>query len=149
MDTKIYLDTSVPSAYYDDEKPERQELTKEFWLKIKDYRVNISDLVKDELDQIEDESLKRKMDELIRDFKILKTSDKVRELAEEYIKRGVVPEKFRNDAVHIAIATVSNMDALISWNFKHLVNIKTREEVNLTNRNQGFKSIQIIAPPEL
>ena len=149
MDTKIYLDTSVPSAYYDDEKPERQELTKEFWLKIKDYRVNISYLVKDELDQIEDESLKRKMDELIRDFKILKTSDKVRELAEEYIKRGVVPEKFRNDAVHIAIATLNNMDALISWNFKHLVNIKTREEVNLINRNKGFKSIQIIAPPEL
>lgn len=149
MDTKIYLDTSVPSAYYDDEKPERQELTKEFWLKIKDYRVNISDLVKDELDQIEDESLKRKMDELIRDFKILKTSDKVRELAEEYIKRGVVPEKFRNDAVHIAIATVNNMGALISWNFKHLVNIKTREEVNIINRNKGFKSIQIIAPPEL
>lgn len=89
------------------------------------------------------------MSELTKNFKVLISNDKVKELAEEYIKEGIVPEKFKNDAIHIAIATVNNIDALVSWNFKHLVNIKTREEVNLINKNKGFKSIQIIAPPEL
>lgn len=146
--TKIYLDTSVPSAYYDSEKPERQELTKEFWLKIKNSIVHISELVKQELSQIENENLRRNISKLIKKFKVLKLTNKVKKLSEEYIKEGVVPERFKNDATHIAISTINNMDFLISWNFRHLVNVKTKRLVNAVNKKNGYKKIEIIAPPE-
>lgn len=146
---KIYLDTSVPSAYYDDEKPERQELTKEFWSKIKNTKIYISELVNQELDLIEDESLKKKMFNLIENFEVLKLTEEIKKLADEYVQERVVPEKFKNDAVHIAAATIENVNSLVSWNFKHLVNIKTRQMVNLVNLKKGYKPIEIIAPPEL
>lgn len=146
--TSIYLDTSVPSAYYDGEKPERQELTKEFWQKIKDYEVYVSELVKQELNQIGDETLKGKMLKLIGDFKALKSTDEVKKLTDKYIEEGVVPEKFESDVLHIAIATANGVDFLISWNFKHLVNVKTKRMVNLINVKNGYKEIEVIAPPE-
>jgi len=51
---KIYIDISVPSAYFDDEKPERAELTKEFWSKSENYKLYVPTLVEDELKQVKD-----------------------------------------------------------------------------------------------
>jgi len=144
----IYLDTSVPSAYYDDEKPERQELTREFWLKINTAKVYISELVNQELNQIENKILKEKILKLLKDFEVLQLTDEAKNLADEYIKEEVVPKKFKNDAIHIAIAVVNSVYFLISWNFKHLVNVKTKQMVNLVNVKNGYKEIEIIAPPE-
>lgn len=144
----VYLDTSVPSAYYDDEKPERQELTKEFWLKINDAKVYILELVNQELNQIEDKILKEKILKLLDNFEVLQLTDEVKKLADEYIKEDVVPKKFKNDAIHIAVAAVNNVNFLISWNFKHLVNVKTKQMVNLVNVKNGYKEMEIIAPPE-
>ncbi len=66
-----------------------------------------------------------------------------------YIKRGIFPEKYTSDANHIAIAVVSGIDYFASWNFKHLVKVNTRREVNLVNALLGYQQIEIIAPPEL
>lgn len=145
---KMYLDTSIASAYHDNEKPERQELTKEFWLKIKSSKVYISELVKQELNQVENEILRKKLLELIGNFVELKITEEIRRLAEEYVKEQIIPEKFRDDAIHIAIATINDINFLLSWNFKHLVNVKTRQMVDLVNLKKGYKPIQIIAPPE-
>lgn len=73
----------------------------------------------------------------------------VEELADEYMNKGIVLDKFRNDAVHIAVAVINNIDFLISWNFRHLVKVKTRKIVNLINELLGYPHIEIIAPPEL
>jgi len=67
----------------------------------------------------------------------------------KYIKKEIFPEKYRDDALHLAIATVNGVDILISWNFEHLVKRKTRLEANLANSLNGYKSIDIIVPPEL
>lgn len=145
---EIYLDTSIPSAYYDNEKPERQELTKEFWLKIKNTKAHVSELVKQELNQVESDVLRKKLLGLIDKFVELKITEEIKKLAEEYVKEKIIPERFGDDALHAAIATVNNMDFLLSWNFRHLVNVKTRQMVNLVNLKNGYKPIQIIAPPE-
>lgn len=147
--TKLYLDTSVPSAFYDGGKQERKELTQEFWKKLEKYEVYISTLVIDELNQVKDKILREKLLRLVKRYEKLKSNKKSENLADEYIKEGIISEKFRNDAVHIAIAVVNNINFLISWNFKHLVNIKTRQMVNLVNLKKGFKTIEIIAPPEI
>lgn len=70
-------------------------------------------------------------------------------LAQEYIQRGIFPEKYVSDANHVAIAVVEGIGYLCSWNFRHLVKVKTRREVNLVNTLKGYGLIEIIAPPEL
>jgi hypothetical protein len=51
----------------------------------------------------------------------------------EYAKLDIVPEHYRNDLRHVAVATIARVDALVSWNFRHLVNIRTRRAVHGVN----------------
>ena len=69
-------------------------------------------------------------------------------LAERYVAAGIFPEKYGDDAMHVAVATVHSIPFLVSWNFKHLVKVRTRSLVNEVNLKEGFNSIEIIAPPE-
>ncbi len=146
---KIYLDTSVFSAYYDDRVMIRQEQTKQFWPKLNDYDKYISDIVFEELNAVTDDGLRNKLIELTNDFGTLKIDAEVEALTDQYIKKGIFPEKYRDDALHLAVATVNGIDILLSWNFEHLVKRKTRLEANLANSLNGYKSIDIIVPPEL
>jgi len=146
---KIYLDTSVFSAYYDDRVEVRQEQTKRFWVKLVEYDKYISEIVMDELNAVTDNELREKLIELTKDFEIIKVDSESEALANQYIRKEIFPEKYRDDALHLAIASVNGIDILISWNFEHLVKRKTRLEANLANSLNGYKSIDIIAPPEL
>lgn len=71
------------------------------------------------------------------------------ELAAEYIKRGIIPDKYEDDAFHIAVASVNDLDAIISWNFKHIVKLKTKKEVAGTNLLLGYKELEIYSPMEV
>lgn len=51
--------------------------------------------------------------------------------------------------MHIAIATIHNMDILVSWNFAHIVKVKTRKEVDAINALLGYKSIELASPQEV
>ena len=146
---KIYLDTSVFSAYYDDRVEVRQEQTKRFWVKLVEYDKYISEIVMDELNAVTDNELREKLIELTKDFEIIKVDSESEALANQYIRKEIFPEKYRDDALHLAIASVNGIDILISWNFEHLVKRKTRLEANLANSLNGYKSIDIIVPPEL
>lgn len=70
-------------------------------------------------------------------------------LANLYIKAGVVPKKKRADARHISIATLADMDILVSWNQKHIVRFKTQELVRVINISQGLNTISINTPGEV
>ena len=70
-------------------------------------------------------------------------------LANAYLEAGILPQKYFNDALHIAVATVNGIKFIVSWNFQHFVNVKTRQMVNLVNLREGYGVIEIIAPPEL
>ncbi len=146
---KLYFDTSVPSAYYDKRTKERMNFTKEFWAKVGGYELYISTLVIDELNQAEPKSLKDRLLKLVDGPIVLKLNDEVENLAEAYVKAGILPEKYFNDALHIAVAVVNGIKFLVSWNFKHFVNVKTRQMVNVVNHKEGYGVIEIIAPPEL
>jgi predicted nucleic acid-binding protein len=146
---KVYFDTSVPSAYYDDRTPERMKLTKEFWEKVGAYALYVSTLVLDEIRQVPDKSLRDTLSVLIHRCIVLKLNDEVAALAEAYVEAGVLPRRYFNDALHIAVAVANGIKFLVSWNFKHFVNVKTRQMVNLVNLREGYGVIEIIAPPEL
>ena len=70
-------------------------------------------------------------------------------LAKSYIEQGVIPAKYEDDALHIAIASVNNLDAVVSWNFAHIVKLKTKREVMGINTLMGYKPVEICSPWEV
>jgi predicted nucleic acid-binding protein len=148
LKTKIYLDTTVISAFFDTRTPERMSLTKQFWEKIDYYDVYISELVIDEIKQAS-QPLQSEMMDIIKAFEILSITDNAKFLADIYIKNEIFPEKYIDDALHTALASVNHIGILLGWNFAHLVKIKTRRMVALINTMNNYNPIEIITPPEL
>lgn len=146
---KIYLDTSVISALFDDRNPERKALTEEFFSKIIIYGTCVSELTVAEIERTPDQSLRKKMTQAIQDFSALEINESVEELAKEYIKYGAVPESYSEDAYHIAVAVLNEMDYLLSWNFRHIVRRRTKDVVRMVNTLRNLKPVEIITPGEL
>ncbi len=146
---KIYLDTSVVSALFDDMNPERQGLTRSFFDIIERFDVHISELTLAELDRTPDVDLGRRMRETVKDIAVLEITDEVEELAMEYVSKGAVPETYPEDAMHIAVASLNGMDFLLSWNFRHIVRRRTRDVVDMVNTLRGMRHVTIAPPPEL
>ena len=146
---KIYLDTSVISAYNDAREPEKAKQTRELLKKASpEAEIYISTLVKEELSAIKNVERKKELNALVSKYKSLVITDRVRELAEYYINNGLIPENHIEDALHLAIATIHEMDILVSWNYTHLVKLKTRHLVNALNLVSGYQEIEIILPIE-
>jgi len=147
---KIYLDTSVPNAYIDDGNSTRQVATKEFWARLHQYNVFISDIVIEEIEATGDENKKNRLLDLTRGFeKLPSKGQEIEALTEEYVMRGIIPLKHIEDAVHIAVATVYSVDVLVSWNFEHIVKLKTKREVNVVNILSGYSQLEIVEPTML
>jgi len=149
MAVRLYLDTSVVSAYVDDRLPERQRATIDFWERLPEYEVAISELTVAEIRATGDVDSRSRMEELIRPFELLMVSEESRQLAREYIRRGVFTPATAEDALHVATAVVARRDILVSWNFRHLVNRRRRALINEVSISLGYPTIEIIAPPEV
>ncbi len=76
-------------------------------------------------------------------------SSEAAELAKEYILAGVIGTAHIEDAQHIALATVSRVDALVSWNFKHIVNLDRVRGYNTVNFRHGYILLEIRTPQEV
>ena len=147
---RVYLDTTVPSAYFDDRAPDRQRLTQQFWLsRLPDFEPVLSTIVLLEIRDTPDDENRARMEALVTGFPVLAFDEEAYSLAQEYVKRGIFPEKYTSDANHVATAVVNGIGYFVSWNFRHLVKIQTRREVNLVNALRGYGAIEIAAPPEL
>lgn len=141
----IYLDTSVPNAYLDFEKPERQVETKDFWNRMNQYEIYISGLVLKEINRTLNQKRKEDLLNLVKSFKVLNgETDEVKELAQNYVTSGAIA--IVEDAVHVATAVVNGIGILVSWNYKHLVNLKTKRDVNAINLMNGYNPIEIVDP---
>ena len=146
---KVYLDTSVVSALFDEKNPERKSLTEAFFEEIREYEVYISELTIAEIERTPDSELRDRMEQTVSRLQVLPLPDDVELLAEEYIRYGAVPESYLEDAYHIAIAARNDVDFLLSWNFKHIVRRKTRDIVKMVNTLNRIRQIEILTPAEL
>jgi len=150
---KAYLDTSVISALFDEKNPERKSLTEAFLKRARILEVCISQITLVEIEQTPDLELRNKMRGEISQFLILRflynNVESVEWLAKEYVRYGAVPEGYPEDAYHIATAVISEMDYLLSWNFKHIVRRKTRDIVRMVNTLYNLRQIEIMTPAEL
>lgn len=80
--------------------------------------------------------------------KILYTEQDSFTLADVYISEKLIPSKFKDDAVHIAIVSTNELDFLASWNFKHIVRAKTIKGVHIINLRKKYGLIEIVSPRE-
>lgn len=71
------------------------------------------------------------------------------ELAEEYVRQEVVSRRMLVDAQHIAVATVARVDVLVSWNFRHIVNLDRIRGFNAVNLRMGYSMLEIRSPLEV
>lgn len=147
---KIYIDTTIPNYAFNDHIPDKQKAAKALFEQNKEGKIDIfvSEVVIDELANAP-LAKQKKMAELIKNIPALEVTDECKELAEEYIKRGIIPRENREDALHIAITSFYGLDALVSYNFEHIVRLKTIREVTATNMILGYRTINLIIPEEV
>ena len=79
--------------------------------------------------------------------RILQPSDQSEKLAEAYLGAGIIPAKKRDDARHVAIATVAGLRVLVSWNHRHLANEQKKNLFNAVNRLHGYEQVLDIHTP--
>ncbi len=80
---------------------------------------------------------------------VLEDSPEASLLANAYLDRGVVGPGSHADALHVAMATIGGADVLVSWNFKHIVNMGKIRLFNAVNLEQGYKILEIRTPKEV
>lgn len=80
---------------------------------------------------------------------VLADSDQAFDLAEAYLSHGVVGPGSRADALHVALATLGNAGVLVSWNFKHIVNLGRIRQFNSVNLSLGYGILEIRTPKEV
>lgn len=79
----------------------------------------------------------------------LPLSPEAEELASAYIAEGAIGARMQADALHIALATVARVDVLVSWNFKHIVNLQRIHAYNAVNLKRGYPLLEIRTPREV
>ena len=144
---KIYLDTSVFGGYYDEEF---EQYTKPLFDRIAndEFILLFSNLTQDEL-----ENAPQQVKDLVIQIKaastqFIDTTDEAVELANEYITEKVVGQTSYSDCLHIALATIHKADYLVSWNFKHIVNVQRIRGYNAINLKNGYSLLEIRSPRE-
>jgi len=143
----IYVDTSVFGGNFDEEF---EFWTKKFFNKALDRNIILlkSEVVDDELSGAPDfvqEFVEKFPSENIQTIIL---SEEAILLSEKYILEKVVGESSRADCLHIAVATIEKADLLVSWNFKHIVNIEKIHGFNSVNIKNGFQALEIRNPRE-
>ena len=148
MKQRIYIDTSVVGGFYD---IEFQDYTRPFFEKINNGVVIIiySDLLEKEL-QNAPEKVKDVVNNIPVEFvESIKISDEAISLAQKYVDENVVGKSSFEDCLHIALATLNRADIIVSWNFKHIVNVTRIRGYNAVNLKYGYPQIDIRSPREL
>ena len=142
---RLYLDTSVFGGFYDEEFV---EFTIPLFdrLNNREFKLLFSTVTQDEL-----ENAPEKVRNLVKQLKadnteFLEITDEAVDLATEYIDEKVVGKTSYADCLHIALATINRADYLISWNFKHIVNVQRIRGYNAINLKNGYQLLEIRSP---
>jgi len=80
---------------------------------------------------------------------LVESSSEAISLRDAYVSLGVVSENYLADALHVALATVTGCDLIVSWNFKHIVNYRKIQQYNAVNALRGYAGIAIYSPLEV
>jgi len=148
MIQRFYFDTSVFGGVFDSEFEEETLILFEK-VKLGQIKCVYSNLTEVELSTAP-ERVRTFFEEInpINKERVLVTPDAL-QLAETYVNEKVVGETSMDDCIHIATATINKVDILVSWNFKHIVNVYRIRGYNAINLKLGFQNLNIHSPKEI
>jgi hypothetical protein len=149
---KLYLETSVWNFLFADDAPDKKALTEKLYSEIQSgkYSIFISEIVMREINNAEASKRKLLASEIVRfDPVVLMENSDSLELIQYYLENGLLTTKQSADLGHVAMATINEMDILVSWNMRHIVKRKTKVLVNALNQIRGYRTIEICTPEEV
>jgi len=154
MKSTVYIETSVVSYYTSRPSRDlivaaRQQQTHDWWNnRINDFDVFTSKMVLDEAGDGYPAAAQKRL-QAIDKFPILDLTEECYNLAQRLIQSEAIPQKYPEDALHIAVATVNGMDFILTWNFTHINNAETKRKIETTIRKHGYECPVICTPEEL
>lgn len=148
---RIYLETTVFNHYFDTDREAHAATVKLFnEIQAGKYEAYTSLYVTDELAKAS-EPKKSNMLELIAkyDMQVISFSDEIENLANIYVQENIIPVKYHYDGLHIACATVHDLEYIFSLNFKHINKVKTKTMTSAINIREGYGTVIIASPLEV
>lgn len=148
MRLRVYVDTSVIGGCVDDQFVEESRSLMEM---AQQGRVTlvVSELLARELDDAPP-AVRAVLAQLSEDaVERVEMSEESERLSRAYLQAGVVGEQHANDAHHVALATIARVDAMVSWNFRHIVHLDRIRMFNSVNLREGYPVIEIRSPREV
>ena len=151
---KVYVETTVVSYLaarpsHDVTLAARQQVTLQLWEEYSNnFEFVISNVVVSEAREGNPIAAQRRL-EILANLPVVDMSSEAIMLVDKLIDAGAVPQHSRPDAQHIAIATVNNIEYLVSWNYKHIVNETKRQLINEVCHAAGFQPTTLCTPTEL
>jgi hypothetical protein len=144
---RVYADTSVFGGTRD---TIFKESSTAFLAQVRQgrFRLVASELVEKEL-QSAPAPVRLVFEEFLPDMEVVTESDSALLLQRAYLDAGVVTPNWADDALHVALATVSECSVIVSWNFQHIVNLKRIPLYNAVNMMRGYRPIEIRSPMEV
>lgn len=152
---RIYLDTSVINFLFADDAPDFRKATLEFFTKhAHNYELYVSEVVLVEIARDPDPAHRQQLEAVLRQHPIALLPDdrrtEVERLADLYVAQRIIPAGKRDDAFHVGYATVFGLDILLSWNFKHLANVRREALIMAVNQAEGYRHpLRLVSPLEV
>ena len=144
----LYIDTSVIGGYFDVEFEQETKILFDSILN-NEFHVIYSTVTEDELINAP-EKVRNLLNSIPKNHKTrIELSEEAVMLGDTYIAENVVGKTSREDCFHIALATIYKADILVSWNFKHIVNVVRIRGYNAVNIKLGYSPIDIRSPKEI
>ena len=144
---RVYADTSVFGGPFDDEFA---DMTRVFFNQVRQGRFALltSGLVRAEIEPAP-EGVRELFEEMLPFATIVDPSAEALGLRQAYLEAGIVTAKSADDALHVALATVSACSVIVSWNFKHIVHFRKIPLYNAVNALNGYPALAIFSPREV
>ena len=147
---RIYIETTIPSFYYtlrtDAESRVRQKWTRQWWNEYAGiFTLTSSVAVIEEINRGTSDKIQDRLD-LLKDVELLPITDYIENIARIYIDRLVMPRDPSGDALHLAIASFHNVDALLTWNCRHLANANKIHSIRQINQELGLFVPELTTP---
>lgn len=148
---RVYLETTIFNRYFEDGRQyceETRRLFEQMAMGIISPFTSVA--VTDELDRAPSPK-REQMLRLITDnnIPVLEVGKAADNLAETYVGLGIIPSRFKLDAIHIAMAAIHDMDCIVSLNFHHINKLKTKAATEIVHRMKGYSNPFICTPTEV
>ncbi len=149
---KVYLDTSVISHLMQEDVPEKMADTRKLWGMFQNgvYDVCLSTVTLQEIDDCSEPKRSDLLAYLSKiEYETFEVTDEALRVAHQIISMDILTKKSFDDCQHIGVAVVNECDCIISWNFRHIVNIKTIRGIRAITNLEGYKQMEIWSPSVL